>query len=185
MADAERKPGDKLVTWGPVDVVGRPPSGTFTRAREPEASVFLAALAEGHSPTGAARLARISRSQVTHWRDTDPVFAECWAQAYQAGTEFMEEEAHRRAVFGTEEPVWYQGVQVGTVRKPSDRLMELMLKARAPEKYRERVDVQHTAVPLSPEQLQAARAAALSPEVEAAQRVIASLPVVEGTARET
>lgn len=148
--------------------------------------MFLDGLAEGMTPQGASVRARIHRSTAYAWRDSDPAFAAAWERAYTAGTEFFEEEATRRAILGTEEPVWYQGKQVGTVRKPSDRLMELMLKARAPEKYRERVDVQHSAVAMTPEQLQAARAAGMTPEVEEAAALLASVPVVvEGTARDT
>jgi len=43
-----------------------------------------------------------------------------------------------RGVKGWEEPVWYKGVQVGTVRKFSDKLLELGLKAGEPDKYSDR-----------------------------------------------
>lgn len=182
MADAPARVATE--GWGDGAVFD-PNSERFTRAREPEASVFLKALSEGATATGAARSARISRTLAYSWRDTDAAFAAAWEVAYSAGTEFFEEEAKRRAILGTEEPVWYQGKQVGTVRKPSDRLMELMLKARAPEKYRERVDVQHSVAPMTPAELQAAREAGQRPEVEEAAALIAALPVIEGTARDT
>lgn len=51
----------------------------------------------------------------------------------------MEDEAFRRAVNGTEKPV-YQGKElVGHVREYSDTLMIFMLKARRPEKFKDRV----------------------------------------------
>lgn len=75
--------------------------------------------------------------------------------------------------------MWYQGVQVGTRRVFSDRMLELILKAERPDKYRERVDHTVTATPLSPEELQRARAAGMSAEVEAAARLVASLPVTD------
>ena len=40
-----------------------------------------------------------------------------------------------RAVDGWEEPVWWKGCQVGTVRKFSDKLLELALKASDRDKY--------------------------------------------------
>ena len=43
-----------------------------------------------------------------------------------------------RGVGGWEEPVWYKGVQVGTVRKFSDKLLEIGLKAGEPDKYSDR-----------------------------------------------
>ena len=47
----------------------------------------------------------------------------------------------RRALEGGEEPVFYQGKIVGSVRKYSDTLLMFMLKARRPERYRDRVGV--------------------------------------------
>lgn len=199
MADLERVDGQGggdgqvVARWGEGDVLepaagvgsgGSSPRPTrqATRATEPEASAFLAGLAAGLSATGAARQAKISRQRAYEWRQADPEFAARWAVAYSAGTELYEDETRRRALLGVEEPVWYQGQQVGTKRVPSDRLMELVLKARAPEKYRERVDHQVTAVPLTPAELKAAREAGMRPEVEAAARTIASLPVIEGSA---
>ena len=114
----------------------------------------------------------------------DAEFAAAWELAYEAGTDAFEDVGRQRAVAGVARPVFYQGVQVGETIEASDRLLELFLKARRPEKYRERVDVQHSAVPLSAEEIKAAREAGMRPEVEAAARTIASLPVIEGTARD-
>ncbi len=60
------------------------------------------------------------------------------------GTDRMEDEARRRAVDGVEESVFYQGEQVSTVRRYSDTLLIFMLKARRPETYRERSDINST-----------------------------------------
>jgi hypothetical protein len=49
----------------------------------------------------------------------------------------LEDEAHRRAFDGTLEPVFHQGDECGTVRKYSDTLAIFLLKAHAPDKYRE------------------------------------------------
>ena len=59
----------------------------------------------------------------------------------EIGTSALEDEAHRRAFDGTEEPVFHQGQECGSVRKYSDTLAIFLLKAHAPEKYRERQDV--------------------------------------------
>jgi len=45
----------------------------------------------------------------------------------------LEAEALRRAVHGTAEPVYHQGVIVGVNYKKSDRLLELFLKTKIPE----------------------------------------------------
>lgn len=151
----------------------------FARARLPEAAVFLEGLAEGLTATGAAKRARLSRAECFRWRGEDPAFAEAWRIAYAAGTDHLEDVAENRAINGAPKDVWYQGVKVGTTRsEPSDRLLELLLKARAPERFRERVDHTVTTAPLTPEQLQAAREAGMSAEVEAAAAVIASTPLL-------
>lgn len=177
------------VTRGAGGVVGEagnwdwlPPTGApIARA---EAEKFLSALAAGITPTGAARKAGIGRRTFYDLRDRDLTFAAAWDAARQAAIDALEDSAFRRAVEGVEEPVFYKGEVVGTVRRPSDRLMELLLKAERPDKYRERVDHTVTAVPMTAEQLAAARAAGMDPEVAAASATIAALPVVEGTARE-
>ncbi len=138
---------------------------------------FLAVLAEPGTVTDAAKAAGWSHTMAFRVRDAHPAFAEAWKAAWEAGTDALELEAMRRAGLGYEEPVWYQGNQVGTVRKFSDRLMELMLKARRPERYRERYEVTHTVAPMSAAELQRAREAGMAPEVEAAARTLAALPV--------
>jgi hypothetical protein len=109
---------------------------------------FLAHLAEGHAVKYAAEAVRLSRNRLYELRQTDPAFAAAWAAAEDAGTEVLEEAARRRAVEGVvhETPIYYQGDHVGTVveTKYSDGLLMFLLKARRPEKYRERQDVHHS-----------------------------------------
>ncbi|MEM7305034.1 MAG: hypothetical protein AAF682_00115 [Planctomycetota bacterium] len=64
-------------------------------------------------------------------RDRDPEFAAAWKDAAEHATGIVEREAFRRAVEGWDEPTRF-----GPVRKHSDRLLELLLKARSPQ-YRE------------------------------------------------
>jgi hypothetical protein len=70
-------------------------------------------------------------------RRFDGAFRAAWDEATQLGTEALEYEALRRAYHGVEEPVFYRGVQCGSVTKYSDRLLMFLLKARDPAKYRE------------------------------------------------
>ncbi len=83
------------------------------------------------------------RTLVYDWQEHDEEFSQEYRQAEIEATETMEAEAHRRGVLGVEEPVFHQGEVVGAVKKYSDTLLIFMLKARAPEKYRERVQMQH------------------------------------------
>lgn len=119
------------------------------RTRQRTRDVFVAALARGLSITGALDEARLARRTAYDWRNTDADFAALWEEAVEAGSDFIEDEARRRAVEGCEEPIVAMGKvarnedgSVMTVRKYSDTLMTLILKARRPEKYRERVSTE-------------------------------------------
>jgi hypothetical protein len=99
-------------------------------------AAFLAALAECGVVTAAAKAARLDRVTVWRWRETDPSFAAQFDDAVAQAADGLEREARRRAVEGVEEPVFYKGIEVGTVRKYSDSLLTTMLKAKRPE-YRD------------------------------------------------
>jgi hypothetical protein len=114
-------------------------------AQQKKADAFLDGLRSGLSVSGAASAAGIPRRTVYTWRDTDDAFADEWDKALEEGTDLMEDEALRRAVTGTDKPVFHAGQQCGKIREYSDTLMIFMLKARRPEKYRERVDVKSKA----------------------------------------
>lgn len=112
---------------------------TLQRAREK----FLHTLSRGLSVTAACEAAKLARSTVYAWRDTEPEFAAAWEAALESGTDLLEDEARRRAYAGTDRPVFYEGQQCGAIREYSDTLMALLLKARRPLVYRERIDHQH------------------------------------------
>lgn len=78
------------------------------------------------------------RTVVYGWQEHDEQFAQEYRQAEIEATETLEAEAFRRAHDGVAEPVFHQGVEVGTVQKYSDTLLIFMLKARNPAKYREK-----------------------------------------------
>jgi len=84
----------------------------------------------------------ISRGQVYDWIRSDPDFAskikELKPVAKGTYLGALEQEAHRRAVEGVLEPVFYKGELVEHVRKFSDVLLIVLLKANAPEKYIDR-----------------------------------------------
>lgn len=117
---------------------------TLLRARE----VFIEALAGGASITKAAAAASVGRRTVYEWREADTDFAALWEEALESGIDLLEDEARRRAVEGVEKPVVAMGKIArnddGTVlkiREYSDTLLALMLKAKKPKEYRDRLDV--------------------------------------------
>ena len=92
--------------------------------------------------TRAAAHAGIERKQIYVWREQDPVFAERMAEADLKATEHLEAEAWRRAVEGSpyRRTSYWRGEPVGVDEKTeySDSLMTLLLKSRAPDKYRDK-----------------------------------------------
>ncbi len=96
----------------------------------------------------------VSRNAVLSWRDED-WFEELYQAAALEACDSLEQEAHRRAVDGVDEPVIWQGMptivedaDTGdkrhlTVKKYSDNLLVTLMKGNMPEKYRENVKQTH------------------------------------------
>ena len=106
-------------------------------------AAFLDALAETANVTWACKVANIPRRTAYEWRDADSVFADGWEQAVELGTDALEDEAIRRGHAGVDKPVYQGGEKVGTVREYSDTLLIFMLKARRPDKFKERAQIDH------------------------------------------
>lgn len=104
---------------------------------------FFEALRGGASVAAAAAAAGYKRRTLYEWREADDEFRAEWEASLEEGTDALEDEALRRALHGTDEPVYYQGEECGYVRKYSDTLTIFLLKARRPEKYREKIDLNH------------------------------------------
>lgn len=90
----------------------------------------------------AHRVAGLHSSTVYRLRKREPDFARAWDEALEIGLDALESEALRRAMHGDEEPVFYGGQQIGTVRKRSDALLMFLLRTRRPARYRERVGLE-------------------------------------------
>jgi len=101
---------------------------------------FLAAYRELGNVTHAARAAEVARRNHPIWMQ-QPEYAEAFEDAREEACDHLEGEARRRAVTGTEEPVFYNGQVCGTIRKYSDTLLIFLLKAANPEKFNDRRDV--------------------------------------------
>src|SRR5688500_10125417 len=84
---------------------------------------FFVALETCGSVTEACKAASISRVFVYQCKREDPVFAERWEQALEAGADTLEDEARRRAMQG--------------VSKGSDVLLMFLLKGLRPQRWRE------------------------------------------------
>lgn len=101
---------------------------------------FLSAFSQSGHVGNSAKKAGIDRTVIYGWR-SDPEFEVLFEHARKQAVSVLEDEAHRRAMVGVDEPVFYKGVPCGAVRKYSDTLLIVLLKANAPDKYRERQEI--------------------------------------------
>ena len=106
---------------------------------------FLASLRKEPNVSKACRRAGVSRTIAYLHKNPeyalfDQEFAEAWEEALAVGMSVLEEEMWRRAVKGTQKPVYQSGLLVGYIQEYSDTLAIFLAKAHMPEKYRERQD---------------------------------------------
>jgi hypothetical protein len=98
-------------------------------------NAFLEALSGSCNIGLSCRTAKISRTTIYRWKEECPDFAQAYARALKIGLTVLEDEAHRRAFNGYLDPVFYQGVKCGHVKKYSDTLAIVLLKSHDKEKY--------------------------------------------------
>lgn len=110
---------------------------------------FLDGLAQGLSVASAAQAAGLARGTLYRWRAQSKSFHKAWQDAYDAGTDRLEDEARRRAVEGVEKPVFRGGEIVGHVTDYSDTMLMFLLKARRPEIFAQ-VGSKRPAIPAPP-----------------------------------
>lgn len=150
MSDSEIEVKSASQSTEEVALQSRPHLAQPGRRLTPRQSVrvkhaFLAQYARFGNVGHSAALVGVHRNTVYDWLERDEAFAQAFRQAEDAAVEVLEQEAWRRAVEGspyTRTSYWH-GEPVGTDSKIeySDALMTLLLRARAPEKYREKLDV--------------------------------------------
>jgi len=112
--------------------------GDSNESPHPKKAAFLAAYAKVATVSHAAKLVEMDRCTHYEWLKTDPQYAEAFREAKLEACDNLEAEARRRAMVGCEEVIYYQGVECGRVRKYSDTLLIVLLKANMPDKYIER-----------------------------------------------
>lgn len=110
-----------------------------TRLTPERRADFLRRLADGGNVTAAADAVGVSRDAAYKLRDRDGGFEEAWTLALDRYAAALEAELHRRVFDGVERPIFQRGELVGHELVKSDRLLEIALRARLPEKYSERV----------------------------------------------
>ena len=108
----------------------------FTQDRQVKCLMFLAKFGLAMR---ACSYAGVSFETVRKFRKENLAFQEAWDQALEIFREGLESEALRRALDGWDEPVYQKGELVGTIHRHSEKMMEMLLKANIPEKYRENI----------------------------------------------
>jgi len=149
----ERKPVEDAAEQFPVRTrgqhltTGAAPGirGLTNRQAELLKSAFLERYAKYGNINYVCDMVHVHRSTFYRWQEDDDQFAAAFRTAEVQALETLEREAWRRAVEGSpyERTSYWHGEPVGTDRKIeySDQLLTLLLRARAPEKYRDRMDV--------------------------------------------
>lgn len=102
---------------------------------------FLAHLRTSCNYAASARAAGVGYSTVMARKQRDADFEAACEEALEEAYDDLEAEARRRAFDGTEEPVWHQGEQCGTVRKYSDGLAQFLLKGYRRRKFGDRTEL--------------------------------------------
>lgn len=135
---------------------------SFTPERR---EVFFQVLEDTCSPKQAAAAAGISRQTAFYHKANDVEFRTRWEKAVEVALDSLLEEAFRRGALGYEEPVIHGGklatladpqsgeVRPLTVRKHSDRLLEVLLKFRYGDQMADRLKVKVDSVGMDAEAL--------------------------------
>lgn len=128
--------------------IGLPDPRDVLSARRQKA--FLMALSQTGNITIACAAAGWSRQVPLSLRRADKTFADRWEHATENAADILEAAALQRAVHGVQEDVWWKPKEgspevIGHKVIYSDKLLETLLKANRPEKFRERSEVKHEA----------------------------------------
>jgi len=99
---------------------------------------FLSLLRQTGNVSAAAEHCGVSRSGAYALRAADTEFRAAWDDAIESALDDLEAELRRRAIEGTEKPVFYGGETVGTIRSYSDSLAMFLLRSRRPHVFGER-----------------------------------------------
>jgi hypothetical protein len=152
----------------------------LTRERQER---FVKALADTGIVSVAVEIAGTSRTRVYELRKHDSDFASAWAEAEEQAADALEAEAWRRAVQGVAEPLVSAGKVVRdddgqplVIRRYSDNLLLALLKARRPEKFKDRAVVEHDIADGLADRLEAARQRAIAQVQGTVTRLPTPLP---------
>lgn len=103
--------------------------------------IFMEILREVGLEATACKQAGYALASYRKAKKEDPEFSEQVDDVLELYYDSIEAEAHRRAVQGVEEDVFYQGGVVGTKTVYSDALLTTVLKSRRPKVYGDKKEI--------------------------------------------
>jgi len=98
---------------------------------------FLAGLRDALTVSGASEVVGVARQRFYELRAADEGFAQAWADAWETGTDLLEDELKRRAMGYDETTFDGEGRVLRRVHRYDTVAMVALLKARRPELYRD------------------------------------------------
>src|ERR1700731_2846003 len=97
---------------------------------------FLAALTLTASPFAAVKAAKIAWNTYKAHERNDPDFAKQIADALEQGAQVLHMACWKSAIEGDLEPVYWQGIKVGHIKKYDSRIRIELLRAHMPDKFK-------------------------------------------------
>lgn len=125
---------------------------------------FLTNIGKNANIGEACELAGIGRSSFYERKKTDAPFAAAYAEAMEGALDKLERAAWTRAVDGVEESQITRSGEIVKTMKYSDGLLQFLLKAHRPGKFKDTVRQEHT----GPDGQPLAPAVVILPEVKSA-----------------
>jgi hypothetical protein len=104
-------------------------------------ALFLNVLASSGNVSAACRAVGVNRQRAYDTRARDDAFRQNWNAALENALDDLEGELRRRALEGTDKPVYFGGKLVGDVKAYNDNLGMFLLKSRRREVFGDSVKV--------------------------------------------
>jgi hypothetical protein len=123
---------------------------------------FMEAIDTGSEDLEAAEYAEVKLTSMKQKIREDPDLQARYRQARENRIEWYRREAKRRAIDGWLEPVFQRGEQIGVIRKHSDRMLEVLLRAEDPETFGDRKVVEILTSPMTGQDVARAVAAGVA-----------------------
>ena len=106
---------------------------------------FLFCLSQTGNFTIAAEFAGLSSASLRYQADKDSQFASAINEAFKEACDRLLYVAFERAIKGIVIPQYYQGEEVGSIRRPSDALLRYLLQRAGDDKAKDKEPTQNEA----------------------------------------